>query len=207
MKVTVENFCEPIITYIKKTVTLDVESVEKVIAQSEEVIFSKGEILLKEGAVSKYCYFIVSGLARSYYIGPDGRTTTWLFHFNEPFSNAKNLFINDYKSFLTGQACTLTIEALTEVRAIKWSITNFLTMCNDIPVFEKWMRRLNESFFIVMYDRISSLLTMSASDRYIKMLAEEPHLVQMFSNYYIASYLNITPPSLSRIRSRVSKTD
>jgi CRP-like cAMP-binding protein len=68
--------------------------------------------------------------------------------------------------------------------------------------YERWMRRLNENAFMHMYDRAFVLLTMTATDRYKKLLKEEAHLLQMFSNYYIASYLGIAPQSLSRIRSQ-----
>jgi hypothetical protein len=146
---------------------------------------------------------IRSGQARSYYIDSSGKTTTWLFHFNEPFSNAKNLFINDYRSFLTNTPGTLTIETLTEVKAILWNRSTFDYLYKHIPVFEEWMRKMNEKFFIVIYDRVFTLLTMSAPDRYAKMLRDEPHLMQMFSNFYLASYLNIAPQSLSRIKGKL----
>jgi CRP-like cAMP-binding protein len=68
--------------------------------------------------------------------------------------------------------------------------------------YERWVRKLNESAYLHMYDRAFTLLTMSATERYHKLLKEEPHLLQMFSNYYIASYLGIAPQSLSRIRSQ-----
>ncbi|BAV04918.1 cAMP-binding domain of CRP or a regulatory subunit of cAMP-dependent protein kinases [Filimonas lacunae] len=196
------SFCEPLLKNLKNIAAIDLESEDIIIARSQEIVIPKGQVILREGTVSRYCYFIVSGKARSYYTDPDKATTTWLFHFNEPFSNAKNLFINDYKSFLTGLPATLTIETLTEVTAIRWSYDNFEYMCKHIPVFEKLMRKLNEAFFIVMYDRISSLLTLSAAERYKKLLLEEPHLINMFSNYYLASYLHVTPQSLSRIKSK-----
>lgn len=57
-----------------------------------------------------------------------------------------------------------------------------------------------KSAFLHTYDRVFTLLTMTATERYNKLLKEEPQLLQMFSNYYIASYLGIAPQSLSRIR-------
>jgi hypothetical protein len=68
--------------------------------------------------------------------------------------------------------------------------------------YEIWMRKLNENAYVHMYDRAFTLLTMSATERYQKLIKKEPHLIQMFSNYYIASYLGIAPQSLRRIRTQ-----
>jgi len=196
--------CKPLIDYIRKTVEVKDDEIETIKMKCKEVNFSKGNFIAKEGYHSRYVYFIVSGQARSYYINEQGKTTTWLFHFNEPFSSSKNLFVADYKSFLTNAPGTLTIEALTDVRAIQWSFADFEFLLDRLPAFETWMRKLNESLFINIYDRILTLMTMSAQQRYEKMLNDEPYLPQMFSNYYVASYLSLAPQSLSRIKGAVS---
>lgn len=68
--------------------------------------------------------------------------------------------------------------------------------------YEIWMRKLNEYAYIYMYDRAFTLLTMTATERYHKLVEEEAHLLQMFSSFYIASYLGIAPQSLSRIKAQ-----
>ena len=199
-----EHFCDPLIAYIRKTVDLGDNEAELIKAQSREVTFSKGSLLTRDGLHSRYTYFILSGKARSYYIDDNGKTTTWFFHFHEPFSCAKNFFATDYKSFLTNAPGSLTIEALTEIKAIQWSAPNIDEMLERIPVFGTWMRKLDESFFLIIYDRMFTLMTMSAQQRYEKMLKDEPHLQQMFSNDYVASYLSLAPQSLSRIKGNVN---
>lgn len=198
------NFCKPLIDYIRRSVELNEDETGVIKMKCKEVTFSKGSLIAQEGHHSKYAYFIVSGQARSYYINEHGKTTTWLFHFNESFSSSKNLFVADYKSFLTNAPGTLTIEALTDVKAIQWSFSDFEFLLSKVPVFGTWMRKLNESLFINVYDRILTLMTMSAQQRYEKMLSDEPHLPQMFSNYFVASYLSLAPQSLSRIKGAVS---
>jgi CRP-like cAMP-binding protein len=198
------NHCGALIEYISRSVKLNHEAAVAISKRCREVYFPKGSFITREGNYSKYAYFIVSGQARSYYIDEQGKTTTWLFHFNESFSSPKNLIVTDYKSFLTGSPGTLTIETLTEVRAIQWSFADFELLLDRVPVFSTWIRKLNESLFINIYDRVSTLMTMSAQQRYEKMLHDEPHLTQMFSNYYVASYLSLAPQSLSRIKGTVS---
>ncbi|MFA6083468.1 Crp/Fnr family transcriptional regulator [Mucilaginibacter sp.] len=199
------NYCEPLIDYIQKSVKLTDEESAAIKKQCKEVVFPKGGFITQEGNYSRYAYFIVSGQARSYYIDDQGKTTTWLFHFNEPFSSPKNLFVADYKSFLTNGPGTLTIEALTDVTVIQWSFSDFEFLLEHVPVFGTWIRKLNESLFINIYDRTLTLMTMSAQQRYERMLNDEPHLCQMFSNYYVASYLSLAPQSLSRIKGAVNQ--
>lgn len=201
-----EHFCDPLTAYIRKSVNLTDSEATLIEEQSREVSFSKGSFLAQKGQHSKYIYFIVSGQARSYYLDDHAKTITWFFHFNEPFSSVKNLFVADYKSFLTHSPATLTIEALTDIRAIQWNFSDFDYLLNQMPAFETWIRKLNESFFIIIYDRIFTLMTMPAQQRYEKMLQDEPYLLQMFSNHYLASYLSLAPQSLSRIKANVCHT-
>jgi hypothetical protein len=73
-------------------------------------------------------------------------------------------------------------------------------LIENLLMYERWMRKLNENAYMHTYDRVFTLLTMTASERYEKLLKDEAHLLQMFSSYYIASYLGIAAQSLSRIR-------
>ncbi|KAA2238529.1 Crp/Fnr family transcriptional regulator [Chitinophaga agrisoli] len=192
--------CQPFFDVMGRFVKLDESVMELVAANTREVTFSKKELVLEEGVNSNKAYFIVSGKARSYYTDYTGKTTTWLFHFNTPESNLKNLFLVDYKSYLSEQLSSITIETLTDVKAILFTREAVSSMIESSLLFERWMRKLNERSFIYTYDRVFAMLTMSAADRYEKLLKDEPHLLQMFSNHYIASYLGIAPQSLSRIR-------
>jgi CRP-like cAMP-binding protein len=105
-------------------------------------------------------------------------------------------------AFLINRPSSIAIETLSEVTAIVISKEATDYLIEKSSKYESWMRKLNESSYFHMYDRAFTLLTMSATERYQKLLKNEPHLLQMFSNYYIASYLGIAPQSLSRIRSQ-----
>lgn len=188
------------VEYLSTITDLDSEALALVYAHTKIVSFSKGQIISAAGEACKYAYFILSGEARSYYADFSGKTITWKFHFNEPVSNVKNLIIVDYKSFLNGEAASLTSETLTNVMAIQISKADLNFVLDHSIACERAMRKVSDQSFIVAYDRVFTLLTMSASLRYDKLLREEAHLLKMFSNHYIASYLGITPQSLSRIR-------
>lgn len=197
------SFCAPFLEYMSIDATIDEGTAELITANCREIEFPKGHILLQEGNKCKHFHFIVSGQARAFYTDSAGKTITWMFHFNDSASHTKNLFPIDYKSFLTRGPATLNIEALTAVKVIQFSKEEVDRLFEHSIIFERWMRKTNEKAFIVVYDRVFTLLTMSAAQRYRKLLKDEVHLLQRFSNYYIASYLGVAPPSLSRVRKEV----
>jgi CRP-like cAMP-binding protein len=196
-------FCAPYLDYVSRDIELD-EGTKTLITQNCQLVkFAKGEQLLKMGNVCQYVHFIVEGKCISYLTDFNGKTTTWFFHFNRAESTVNNVFVVDYKSFLLRHPATLSIETLSPVTAIRFSFEAVNTLIVQSPAIERWRRLVNERAFIHIYDRINTLLTLSATDRYQKLLNEEPFLLNMFSNYQIASYLNVAPPSLSRIKKMI----
>ena len=200
MKHTYPINAMPLLNYIGKMISLDDMAAEVILNSCKEVLIPKGKTIFNDGRTSRYVYFIMSGKARSYYIDCTNKTITWAFHFNETQSQFKNLFIVDYKSFLTQTPGNMCIEALTDIRAIRIGKRGLDHQFDQVPVLTKCIQKLNEHSFIAAYDRVFNLLTLSASDRYNRLLTNEPHLLQMFPDKYLASYLGIEPPSLSRIR-------
>ena len=181
---------------------MELDSVTKELVASHltETSFPHKHIILPEGATCNKILFIISGTARSYYTDFSGVTVTWAFHFNNNHSVVRNVFVTDYRAFLTNQPCSISIETLSEVRALVFTREAIKALMEKSLQFEIWQRRVTEMAYVTMFDRSFTLLTMSATDRYCKLANEEPHLLQMFPNYYIASYLGIAPQSLSRIR-------
>ena len=193
--------CEPYFKFIQKYADWDPETKQLAALQINEITFRQKEIILSEGTICTKAYFITSGTARSYYTDFSGVTVTWSFHFNNDMSLVRNVFATDYRAFLTSQPSSITIEALSDVRALVLTKEAIDYLMKKSLAYEIGVRKLNENAYVSMFDRAFSLLTLSASERYQKLLDDEPHLLQMFSNYYIASYLGIAPQSLSRIRS------
>jgi CRP-like cAMP-binding protein len=194
--------CEPYFEQMRQFVELDPDTMQLIASQLSEASFPQKHIILQEGSICNKVYFFVSGTARSYYIDPSGITVTWSFHFNNPQSLIRNVFVTDFRAFLTGGPSSLAIETLSEVRAIVITKEAVNYLLEKSLKYEIWMRKINEKAYVSMFSRAFTLLTMSAAERYCKLVDEEPHLLQMFPNYYIASYLGIAPQSLSRIRTQ-----
>ena len=194
--------CEPYFEYMRKSVEVDSEIKQLVAAHMSEAHFPPKHIILPQGGVCNKVHFIVSGTARSYYIDPEGVTVTWSFHFNNEASIGRNVFALDYRAYLLNKPSSIAIETMSDVHAFIFPKEQVRVMMDKCVKYERYMRKLGEFAYAYMYERAFTLLTMSAKERYTKLVADEPHLMQMFSNYYIASYLGIAPQSLSRIRTQ-----
>jgi CRP-like cAMP-binding protein len=194
--------CEPFFEYMRRSVKLDSDTKKLIASQISEITFPPKHIILAQGAACNKVYFVVSGRARSYYIDVSGMTVTWSFYFNNDKSIVKNLFALDGRAYLTDGRSSIAIEAVSELSALVFTKETLNYLMEKSSEYEVWMRKLTENAYVAMYDRAFAILTMTATERYHKLLTEEPHLMQLFSNHYIASYLGIAPQSLSRIRSQ-----
>jgi CRP-like cAMP-binding protein len=192
--------CEPYFEFVSKYAELDLETKKLIASQISEITFPPKQIILSEGAICNKVYFLISGTARSYFISFSGLTITWIFHFNNDQSLIKNVFVTDHSAFVTNSASSVTIETLSELHALVFTRQAVNYLMDKSSKFESWMRKVSDMRYASMFKRIFSLLTMSATERYHKLLDEDPHLLQMFSSQHIASYLGIAPQSLSRIR-------
>ena len=194
--------CEPYFEYMRRYVEVDSEMMELIASQLTEITFPQKHIILPEGNICNKIFFVVSGTARSYYTDFSGITVTWSFHFNNEASIGRNVFLVDYRAYLTNKPSAITIETFSEVKALTFTKEAINYLIEKSLKYEIWMRKLNENAYVSMFGRAFTLLTMTAVERYSKLVNEEPHLLQMFPSYYIASYLGIAPQSLSRIRTQ-----
>lgn len=200
MKYTDLTSALSLLNTISKMAGLDDTTIEVMLNNSKELEIPKGDTINNDGTLCRYLYFIMSGKARLYYVDYAGKIITWSFHFNDIQSTLKNLCIVDYKSVLPNASGNMHIEAVTDIRLLRIGSRELWDKFDSEPVMEKCLHKLHEHSFIAAYGRILNLLTQSASERYNHLLCHEPHLLQMFADKYLASYLGIEPQSLSRIR-------
>jgi CRP-like cAMP-binding protein len=79
---------------------------------------------------------------------------------------------------------------------------NLEILGNEHPFVESMSRQINERLFLRMHDKVKSLLLDTASERYRKLMAERQDLANRIPQYLIASYLNVTAETISRIRKK-----
>ncbi|MBS0026999.1 Crp/Fnr family transcriptional regulator [Chitinophaga sp. 22321] len=163
----------------------------------EEISVPARTILLEEGKVARYAYYIREGGVRAWF-NNKGKETSFQFFFEGEGVSAM-------ESFRTGQPSMYTIETLSAARLLKISKENFDLIADSTPGFKA---ALEEAVFqrLLHYRKLFVCqIRDTPQERYATLVADQPHILQRVPLQYIASYLGITPVSLSRIRNKFQK--
>ncbi len=185
--------------YIKKGIPLsdDIQNKLEEITVEKKVV--KGEIILPENSNKKEHIFVASGCLRSFYKAENGKEHTLQFAI-------KNWWIGDYMTLYTNDKSVVSIESLSHSKILVIDHSNIEKIYLEYPQFEAFQRRNFERRIATLQKRILSLLTLSASEKYDQFVTDYAAFEKVIPNYQIASYLGITPESLSRIRKeRINK--
>lgn len=153
----------------------------------------KRQYLLQEGDVCRYEHFVNSGCLRTYHIDEKGVEHVVQFA-------PEDWWIGDMYSFITQTPARLTIDALEDSEIFYFDKAAEEKLFAQVPKFERFFRLLLQNSFVAQQNRILSTMSDPAEERYRKFVARYPHLEQRLPQHQIASYLGITPESLSRIR-------
>ena len=153
-------------------------------------------LLIREGEVCRQAYFIHEGCLRYYYTTPEGEERTGQFFFEGDW-------YGDFYSFTTGAPADEYIQTLEDCQLLTLDRFALLDLFDRHPVFERWGRLMAEQAFIGLKNRNSVFLNLTPEERYQRLLANRPKVIQRVPQRHIASYLGIHPASLSRIRRRL----
>jgi CRP/FNR family transcriptional regulator, anaerobic regulatory protein len=164
---------------------------EKLIEKKEVL---KGSLLLEQGKVCRYIYFMESGFARGFYYQKGKDITSWFA--------LENDIITSVYSFISQKPGIENIEILENSLLQCISYDKLQRFYKDYPEFNLIGRLLTEKYYIQLESRVSFLQYLPAKERYKKLLENQPQLLQRASLGHIASYLGISQETLSRIRAK-----
>jgi len=151
------------------------------------------ELLHEEGQTIRYMPFINNGLMVNYRVDEEGESHVlqirWTGH-----------WLGDLYSFFSGKPSKFNIRAYqpTELLLIDHETFDFITQ--KYPIYERYFRMAIQSAYVETIDQVFNLHSRSAEERYLDLIEHFPSLLHDIPQYLIASYLNIKPQSLSRIR-------
>ncbi|CAI8228057.1 MAG: Uncharacterised protein [Formosa sp. Hel1_33_131] len=182
-----------LLDYFKQTISISSEIENKLSEVIKEKTFVKGEIILSDNSIKKEHIFVASGCLRSFYKTENGKEYTIQFAIN-------NWWISDYMTLYSDAKSSISIESLTPSKVFILDKNNVDKLYKEHPAFEAFQRKNFEKRIAILQKRILSLLTLSASEKYDQFLKDYSDFEKIIPNYQIASYLGITPQSLSRIR-------
>ena len=157
----------------------------------------KRQYILQEGDVCKYIAFVEKGMLRSYAIDEKGNEHIMQFAF-------EGWWISDQFSFLTSEPAIYTIDALEDSELLLLSKQAEEQLLQRIPKFERYFRILLQNSLIATQRRLISSLSQTAEERYTQLINGCPTIPQRVPQHMMASFLGITPETLSRIRKQMT---
>ncbi len=157
------------------------------------VEFDKDAIISQNNKIENYLYYILKGGCRVYYEKPD-KDINILFRF-------ENQFISAYTSFLTREPSKQSIQALEKMLAVRINYESALLL-SKYRVGEKIFRKNAEELFVLKEQREESLLMETPDEKYQNLMIKHKDWFLRVPQHYIASYLGMSPETLSRVKKR-----
>ncbi|MCF6404686.1 Crp/Fnr family transcriptional regulator [Chitinophaga filiformis] len=187
---------EQLASYINAQIEVSEEELTTILSYFKPLKAKKNELLLTQGQTSQRSYFVGKGCLRIYFTTEDGQDATRYFAFENQFATA-------LMSFITGEASEEFIQAVEPAELLYISHKDFFHLLDIIPRWEKFYRSYLEGAYVTNTRRLMSFITLDAVERYRQLLAQNPVIVKRLPNKMVASYLNISQETLSRLKSRV----
>ena len=182
---------------LKEKVDFSREELSKISDHLTPKKLRKKQYLLQESDVCKFIAFVEKGSLRSYSIDEKGVERIIQFAL-------EGWIISDLYSFLTTEPATYNIDALEDSELVLISKSAHEELLSTIPHYETWIRIQITGAYIAMQRRLTSIISHSLEERYATFTALYPDIVNRVPQHMIASYMGLTPETLSRVRNRIS---
>jgi CRP-like cAMP-binding protein len=159
--------------------------------------FRKGQYILQQGDVSRHETFVLKGMTRTYETNEQGQEHVLFF-------GPEDWWVGDMYSFLKGTPSNYNIDCLEETEVLQITKPNLELLYEKVPQCNKYFRILLQQAFIANTQRIGATMTQSALQRYQEFQVKYPSIENRIPNHQVASFLGITPQSLSRVRRQIT---
>ena len=174
------------------------EELRKALTYTRTITVEKDNYFLRAGEVPGRIGYLRSGLIRLFYIDLNG------LEVNKHFC-LENTLVISYSAFLQQTESKLFIQALEDSTLVTIDYQAYQELLNSHNCWQIVAKKLAEMVFILKEKREAELLLNDAQERYQQFFADYPDLETRIAQYHIASYLGITPESLSRIRANLKE--
>jgi len=154
--------------------------------------FKKHQFVIQEGEKVRNDFFIVSGCLKSYFTDKNGKEHILAF-------GMQDWWITDYEAYYNQSEAIVNIDCIEESELLCLSFENREKLCAELHKMEHFFRKKTNKRNVALQQRILSLLSNNAKEKYDQLLALYPQLFQKVPKTLIASYLGVTRETLSRL--------
>jgi CRP-like cAMP-binding protein len=184
-------------TFVSQFPYLKTDEVDTIVEHTVLKEFSGGSVLLEEGQIAFECFAVIRGCVREFYL-KDGEEKTTAFFTEGQSVNSFSSYSNQVPSkhyLVCVEDCLLTVGNQSLVDA----------MCERLPRLSQFLQVEVEKEFGALQERMANFMTSSPEERFTQLMDHNPSLFNRVPQHQIASYLGVTPESLSRIKRRATQ--
>ncbi|MBK1896844.1 Crp/Fnr family transcriptional regulator [Chryseobacterium paridis] len=186
------------INYLKDKITLSDDEIELIKSVSALKKLRKHQYLLQEGDVWNFNAFVERGLVKTFSIDSKGQEHIMNF-------SPENYWTGDRESLTSGNPSEFNIIAIENSEIVLIKKEEFKMICRRIPQLNDLVNEILHRSFLVSQKRIHANISLSAEEKYQDFIQKNLSLVNRIPQHMIASYLGVSPETLSRIRAQASK--
>jgi CRP-like cAMP-binding protein len=194
MTITLENRLK-LKNYLNQIAPVSNDIFEIAQTYFQPLLLKKGNKLVEQGNTCKHVAFIIDGIIRTYYLKEDKETTLCFC--------SSNKITSCISSFITQQPSRYSLEAITDSYLLILSHYNLMKLYELNQYWIILAKKIMEKEYSLLEDHIALVNDLPAREKYFEILSKQPEIIQKVPLKHLASYLKISPETVSRIRSQI----
>lgn len=182
--------------YIKEKAAIDKKEFDRYSHYFKSKVFKKRQFVLQQGVVCKNLYFVNKGCLRFYHLNEEGKELTRYFAFEGKFGT-------DLTSFITAEPANENIQAIENSEILYINKIDFQQLVIDEPSINLIYKDILEMAYVTSVKRIYNFQGEDTLERLKWLMKYQPKILSRLPSKIIASYLGVTPYTLSRLKSKL----
>lgn len=183
--------------YLLKNTSFDNDAFEEAIPLMQLQFVQKNKYFVESGKLSQKFGFIISGMMRAYFLDDGNEITNCIC--------SDNSFASSTTSLITQTPSELNVQAIEDTYILTMSFDDMNKLFSKFPFWANVGRLIAEKEFLYSDCRLRCYNNQEATEKYIQLLKDNPHIINRVPLQYIASFLGIRPETLSRIRKNTAR--